>query len=362
MSSAISNGTFTFNPEELKDWSKVINELTFGASDLNAVHDVQQGIKHKQQIVFAGKLGLLGKKVGADCTPNEISGVTLTQKFWDPAFEDFRLKHCTTDVDQQDKLVNQMAKMNPDYYTVIEGSQKTIGDFLVASILEAVKENLWYKVWFNDLEASTFEDSDGSNTFTNGTDVDYFNSFDGIFKQIFAETALSTGGKYYTAITKNAGNSYANQALASGDAIAAMKGTYNKADSRLRSRTDKKFLVTRSIYDGLVNDLEATQNTGGFTQTNENGISVLRYRGIEVVMMDVWDRFIDSYQDNGTKWNLPHRIVLTVSTNIPVGTLASGDFGTVDAFFDKVTKQNYVDGVYSLDAKLLEDYLTSVAY
>jgi len=27
-----------------------------------------------------------------------------------------------------------------------------------------------------------------------------------------------------------------------------------------------------------------------------------------------------------------------------------------------VTKQNYVDGVYSLDAKLLEDYLTSVAY
>ena len=91
-------------------------------------------------------------------------------------------------------------------------------------------------------------------------------------------------------------------------------------------------------------------------------MSVLRYRGIEVVMMDVWDRFIDTYQNNGTKRNVPHRIVLTVSTNIPVGTLADGDFGTVDAFFDKYNRVNVVDGVYSLDAKLLEDYLTSVAY
>jgi len=362
MSSAISNGTFTFNPEELKDWSRVINELTFGDGALNTVHDVQQGIKHKEQIVFAGKMGLLGKQVGANCTPNEISGITLTQKFWDPAFEDFRLKHCTTDVNQQDKLVNQMARMNPDYYTVIEGSQKGIGDFLVASILEAVKENLWFKVWFDDKDASTFEDSDGSNDFTNGTDVDYFNSFDGIFKQIFAETALSTGGAYFTAISKNAQATYAAQALASGDAIAAMKGVYNKADSRLRSRADAKFLVTRSVYDGIVNDLEAIQNGGGFTQTNEGGMSTLRYRGIEVIMMDVWDRFIDTYQNNGTKWVKPHRIVLTVATNIPVGTLANGDFGTIDAFYDKVTKQNYVDGAWSLDAKLLEDYLTAVAY
>jgi hypothetical protein len=362
MASAINNGTFTFNPEELKDLAGIINELTFGDGELNSVHDVQEGIKFKQQIVFAGKMGLLGKQIKANCAPNEVSGITLTQKFWDPALEDFRLKHCTTDVDQQDKLINQMSRMNPDYFTVVEGSQKGVGDFLIALVLEAIKENLWFKVWFNDKDASTFEDSDGSNTFTNGTDVDYFNSFDGIFKQIFAETELTTGGNYYVAITKNAGNSYANQALASNDAINAMKAVYNKADSRLRSRPDAKFLVTRSIYDGLVNDLETIQNAGGFTQTNEGGLMMLRYRGIEVKMMEVWDRFIDTYQNNGTKWVKPHRIVLTVASNIPVGTLANGDFGTIDAFYDKVTKQNYVDGAWSLDAKLLEDYLTAVAY
>ena len=362
MASAINNGTFTFNPEELKDWSKVIKELTFGAPSLNAVHDVQTGIKHQQQIVFAGKIGLMGKKVGANCTPNEIAGITLSEKMWDPAFLDFRLEHCTTDVDQQDKLVNQMARMNPDYYKILDGSQKVVGDFLVASVLEGINENLWYKTWFNDKLASTFNDSDGTNTFTNGTDVTYFNSFDGIFKQIFATTSLTTGGKYFTAIAKNAQSTYALQALASGDAIAAVKSVFNKADSRLRNRADGKLLVTRTIYDGLVNDLEAIQNQGGFTQTNENGISVLRYRGIEVVMMDVWDRFIDEYQNNGTKWNIPHRVVYTVSTNIPIGTLAEDDFGKIEAFYDMYHKVNVIDGIYSLDAKLLEDYLTAVAY
>ncbi|MDV7402804.1 hypothetical protein RZS08_65885, partial [Arthrospira platensis SPKY1] len=111
---------------------------------------------------------------------------------------------------------------------------------------------------------------------------------------IFATASLSTSGKYHVAIAKNAGNSYANQALANGDAIAAFKAVYNKADSRLRSFAGAKMYASRSLYDGLVNDLEGIQNQGGFTQTNENGMPVLRYRGIEIVMVEVWDRTIDA--------------------------------------------------------------------
>jgi hypothetical protein len=362
MASAINNGTFTFNPEELKDWSRVIRELVFNTPTLTSLHDVQEGIKHDEQIVFAGRMGLIGKKVTANCTPNEIAGITLSQKFWRPVFEDFRLKHCTTDVNAQDKLVNQMTRMNPDFYNVIDGSQSGVGDFLVASILEVLPENILWKVWFGDKLASTFEDSDGSNTFTNGTDVGYFNSFDGLFKQIMAEISSISNAKYFTSIAKNAGANYAAQTLASNDAINAMKSVWNKADSRLRGRADAKFYVTRSIYDGLVNDLEGIQNAGGFTQTNENGMPVLRYRGVEVVEVELWDRFIDAYQNDGTKWVMPHRIVLTVPTNVPVGTLESDDLNSLEAFYDKVTKQNYIDGVYSLDAKFLEPYLASVAY
>lgn len=358
MASLVNNGTFTFAPEEVKDFSQVIAQLVFNDPTLSTIHDIQTGIKYDEQIVFAGRIGLLGKTL-TGCTPPAASGLTLSEKFWTPARQGFRLQHCSVDVNQQDKLVNQMSRMNPDFYNVIEGSNNPVGNFLVGRVLEALPENFLFKIWFGDKAAATIANS---GVFTNGTDVDFFKGFDGLFKQIFATTSLSTGGKYFVSIAKNAGATYAAQALATGDAITAMKAVFNKADSRLRGRADVKFHVTRSIYDALINDLEGIQNAGGFTDTNENGKQVLRYRGIEVVMVEVWDRFIDQYQNNGTKWNIPHRIVLTVPTNIPIGTLQESDLAELDAFYDKVTKQNYIDGAYTLDAKLLEDYMTCVAY
>jgi len=357
MASAINNGTFTFNTEELKDWSKVVHELTFNNPELNSLHDIETGIKYDTQIVFAGRGGLLGKKV-TGCTPNAITGVSLSEKKWSPVQEDFRLEHCSADVDTQDKLVNQMAKMNPDFYNVIEGSQSTIGDFLVASILERFNENLLRKVWFNDLTAENIVD--GGNI-TNGVDVGYFNTFNGFFPQIFTE--IPTSAKNYVAISQNAGASYALQTLPAGASIAILKSMYGKADSRLLNDATKKFYVTRTIYDGYLNDLETLQNTGaGNTMINENGQLTLRYRGIEVVNMEIWDRTIDSYYDNGTKFDKPHRAVLSTPANLKVGTLSTDDWGTLKAFYAEYQNLNVIDGVYTIDAKFMESYLAVAAY
>lgn len=356
MASAINNGTFSFNKEELKDWSKVIHELTFANKELNSLHEVETGIKYNTQIVFSAKGGLLGKAV-TGCTPNAITGITLSEKTWTPAQEDFRLEHCSADVDQQDKLVNQMAKMNPDFYNIIEGSQSTIGDFMVASIIDRFNEELLRKIWFNDT-ASAIQPT---GVITTGTDLGYFNTFNGLFKQI--KTEISTSDKNYVEIAKNAGVTYSAQALASGESIAVLKEMYNKADSRLLSSVGAKFYVTRSLFDGYLNDLESLQTTGaGNTVITENGQLVLRYRGYEVVNMEIWDRSIASYENDGTILNLPHRAVFSTPANLKVGTLSTDDFGTVDAFYDMYHKVNVIDGIYTIDAKLMESYLTVAAY
>ena len=356
MSSAI-NSTFSFNPEELKDWTLVINELTFNNPQLTQIHDVQEGIKHDMQIVFAGRMGLMGKKI-TSCTPNEIEGIQLTQKFWRPVFEDFRLKHCSADVNEQDKLVNQMARMNPDYFNVIEGSSSVLGNFLVGKVTEAFNENIIRKVWFSDTAADTIANG---GVLTNGTDVDYFNTFDGLFKQYFAD--ILTTDKNYVEITANQGASYAAQVLGDGDSMAVLKSMYNSADSRLQNSPNIQFLVTRSLWDGYLNDLESTQNAGaGNTFINENGQLTLTYRGIPVVKMEKWDRVIEEYENDGTKLNLPHRAVLTTPDNIPVGTLAQSDFGTLNAFYDQYFRENVIDGTYSIDSKHLENYLSVIAY
>ncbi len=354
MASLINNGTFEFNQEELKDLSQVVNVLTWGDKKLNELHDVEEGIKYDTQIVFAGNLGLMGKAV-TGCTPNEVAGISLTEKKWSPVKEDFRLTQCSVDVNAQDKLVNQMSKMNPDFYNIVEGSQSSVGNFLLAKIIERLPEELLRKVWFNDTEAETIANG---GVLTNGTDKGYFNTFDGLFKQIFAEVTTSK----YT-IAKNAGASYALQTLATGEGLAILKGVYAKADKRLIKSGMAKLYVTSSIFDQYITDLESIQNTGaGNTTINENGQLVARYRGIEVVEINLWDRVIDAYQNNGTKWNLPHRAIFSMPMNLKVGTLSAGDFGTIEAFYDRVTKKNYMDGIYSIDAKHMESYLTAVGY
>jgi len=356
MASEITS-SFAFNREELKDWSKVINELTFGDPTLNELHDIEQGIKYNQQIVFAGRMGLMGKTV-AGCTPNAVAGIALTEKTWTPVDMDFRLEHCSADANAQDKLIRQMSKMNPDFYNVIEGSNSVVGNFLVAKVVEGFNENLLRQAWFEDTAAAL---TTGGGVFKVGTDLGFFNSYNGFFKQIFTE--IPTTDSKYVAITKNAGASYTAQALASGDAIATLRAMYLKADSRLLDSGNAKFYVSRTIFDGYLNDLEAIQNTGGGnTIINENGQITLTYRGIPVVKMDVWDRVIAAYQDNGTKWNLPHRAVLSTPMNLKIGTLATDDFGALDAFYDQYHKVNVIDGVYTMDAKLLEKYLTVAAY
>lgn len=360
MASAINNGTFTFNTEELQDLSEIIHELIYDNPELRALHDIQEGIAWNKQIVFAGRMGLMGKAT-TGCTPNAVTGITLTEKKWEPVEEDFRLQHCSVDVNDQDKLIQQMARMNPDFYNVIEGSQSDVGQFLIAKVIEGFQENLLRKVWFSDKAADTV---DNSGTLTNGTDKGFFNTFDGLFKQMLTNIPTTgSGSEYYVAIAKNAGANYTAQELATNDGINTLRAMYKKADQRLRSNPDARFYVTQSLWDQYSDDLEDIQNTGGGnTSITENGQVRLTFKGIELIPMHTWDRNISAYYDNGTKWDKPHRAVLTTRFNIPIGTVAESDFGEIDAFYDKVTKQNYIDGIYKIDSKHLENYLTVFAY
>jgi hypothetical protein len=97
-------------------------------------------------------------------------------------------------------------------------------------------------------------------------------------------------------------------------------------------------------------------------QTAEQGAAMDTYRGIPIVVRNDWDRNIRTYEDNTVTYNLPHRAVLTATTNIPIGTADEGSFGNFDAFYDKVTLSHYFDTAWYLDAKLLEETQIAVAY
>lgn len=350
----IDVSALTLNPQEVTELNKVIFEKVYNNPAISDIHEIETGILMKTQIVLANRINRVLGKASTSCTPNEETGFTMSQKYWEPAREDFRLKHCQADMPALLKIFKKDAKMNPDFYDKIGSEELGV---LVAAISDAMIESLITKIWFADKTAELIADG---GVFTAGTDIARFTTFDGQFKQIF--TDVPTTASNYVAITQNAGASYAEQALPADAALGYFKSMFNKADKRLVKDGTAQLLVTASLFDNFVDTLESKTIANGFLDRAEDGSVNIRYRGVPIKMMDIWDRVIDQYQDNGTKWNLPHRAVLTNKSNIPVGTMSESDFTTLDSFYDPVGKQNIIDAVYTIDAKHLENYLTVAAY
>ena len=349
----------TMSPEEAQEVSKLIFEAAITGGDLAEFHEIETGIQHKTQIPFIGSLGLVGAKV-AGCDRNENPAqIQLTEKFWDPELIGDRLKHCATDVNALLKLFKKAQRINPDFYDRIDAEEFGV---IVAKVAEAMVAMLNRLVWFSDKNAGNVT-ADGG-VIKDGVDVKYFNIFEGLFKQIFAEVPV--GAPNYVEIVANDGADYAAQNNLAEDAgLMTLRKMYNAMDARFFDAWQKgaqpQFLLTRQLFQNYQDHLE--DKSLAFTMAEvKDGVSVMSYRGIPIKVRHDWDANIRSFQDNGTKFNLPHRAVLTVKENIPVGTLSKEDLEKIESWYEKKDKANYIDFDLNLDAKHLLPYLTVAAY
>lgn len=347
----------TMNASEASQVSQAIFERVITGGELEKTHDIVTGIEHKTQIPFIGAMGLLGKKITSCDRAVSTSQMPLTEKFWNPTIIGDRLKHCSVEVPMLFKIFEKAKRMNPDFYNRI-GSEEM--GMIVARVEEALTAMLNRLVWFGDTAAANVS---GSGVIKNGVDVAFFNSMDGLWKQIMVD--VPTTAPNYVAITKNAGASYALQALAPDSALAIFRAMFNKMDSRfyeaIGQGSQPELLVTRELFQNYQDQLE-DKSLNFTTVEAKDGVSGLAYRGVPIKVRYDWDNVIRAYQDNGTKYNLPNRALLTVKENIPVGTLSTEDLHNVDSFYDQKDKANYIDIDVMLDAKHLLPYLTVAAY
>lgn len=348
----------TINDDEARDLQKAVFEATITGGKLAEFHEIETGIEHKTQIAFVGNLELVGKKqTTCDRTENG-SSIPLTEKFWDPVIIGDRLKHCASDINTLLKLFKKAKNINPDFYDRIGGEEFGV---IIAKLEQAITRMHNRLVWFGDTAADTVANS---GVITNGTDVGFFTPFDGLFKQIF--TDVPTSASNYVAIAENATASKALQTtLAADRALTVFRAMYNAMDARFHEAVENgaqpQFLVTRQLAQNWEDFLEDKSFVFMLNRA-EQGSDRLSYRGIPIKIRHDWDSVIRTYQDNGTTFNLPHRAVLTVKENIPVGTLDTASLNKIESWYEKKDKANYIDFDMSLDAKHLLSYLTVAAY
>ena len=210
------------------------------------------------------------------------------------------------------------------------------------------------KTYYSKDTAHPVTINEGGNL-TTGVDEDYFNILDGLFKQLRAIVALDADVK--VTIAANSQTSKAEQLayLTPERAYNLLSDMWYKADIKLRQRKSEcRFYVTQSIADKYEQYLVGK----GIESTYSNlvdGVPALKFNGVPVIPMPMWDANIQSYFDLGDTYDAPHRALLTLKSVIAVGTPSAKAFDEVDVWYDKTSRKNYILCKDKLDAKILSD-------
>jgi hypothetical protein len=356
----IDHTNLTFNSEEARTTADLVFEEVWAKPEsLSVVHDVQTGIEMNKYIPILGQYGLLGKLDPGDCTSNiETEQIPTTQKQWTPKSVSFRIADCEAKIPQERKFWRK----NGAFKNKWEDQSSEEIAFVTDRVVDASKETVLRIAEFNDTDHSPVGDATGNEVLTVGTDKTYFNILDGMWKQIFTDQALATPLTYRSTITENGLATKALQlVLGSTAAVDAMKACFENIDPRAFKEGMLVYQMTRSLFNNYMSYLES--NSLAFTlEVIEGGKRTLEYRGIQIIERADWDRNIQTYFDNGTVYYLPHRLILTKISNIPIGTQDTESMESVDSFYDKKDKTHYMDVAFNIDMKLLLEYELAAAY
>lgn len=362
MASGIDESGLTLEPIEVQDIQDFIVERVYNRPEFSAIHGpIRQGIKMEEQIVFAGKMGKTGRLGDATCT-RKTSGAesVLTEKYWTPKGIEDTLIHCNKELDALFKAYfGKIQKYRENYE--IEGSDLEI--FFSMLFENTIVETIWRAVWYADLNVAAAA-AGTPGLVTAGNNV-YYNYFDGLWAQIFDAVTATTLKRYTIAL--NAQTTKAAQLALTADIAkdTYFEGVLALADPRLKADPNAMFLVTGEIWENYRQSLQSIGENFTIEYTQE-GFRQLRWNRYPVINMEtIWDLdtredFVDNTTNNA--YDNPNRIVFTVPENIPIGTLNNGDFNELEIFYDKIARNNYMGYGFSLDAKLLEEYMMVVGY
>lgn len=357
MASILDVSALTLNEEQAETVSRAVFEKLYNDSPMASLHAINTGIEREAQIPIIGTIGLVGEAVTGCKPPAQAVVIPMSEKTWNPKDWGFRATHCQKDLDP----LFRMFQASPNRHNYNDVLQTEIGRFIADRLTVAIQENIQRVIDFSDTNATAVGAGSGSETLTSGVDAKYFTLLDGLWKQIIvSDTANSSA--YKVTIAKNAEASKALQmALGSTDAYDTFAAMYDKADSRLTSQPGLQLEVTTSLFRNYISWLEATSQSFSLTETVD-GISGVSFRGIPVIERKDWSRNITAYFDDGTVYDKPHRALLTVPANKPVGTMDAESLTMLKSWFSDDDDVNYMQSAIRIDVKYLEDYMGVSAY
>ena len=316
----------------------------------------------RQNVHNGDKLGWVGEMddigwAGSGCNPTyKDPNINFAEKEWSIGDWQIPLKWCYEDL--ENTIAEYCLKTGTD---IGDLTSTEYMDYIVMPALDlAIKHMMWRFIWFGDTDAANVA---SSGQITDGVDVELFKTTDGFWKQLFAIGTANASQK--TTISANSQTTTATQFSAlktEGVAIGIFDSLLEDADSRIASMDGAGIFCTKSLADALTRDLKAEYKLILTWEQIFKGLDVTEYNGVPIYRVSIWDRFIQKYQNDGTKLNLPHRAVFGSPSQLLVGTPANQLISDLDIWFERKERVNYLYSTGKLGCLIGEDNLFQIAY
>lgn len=344
----------TFGVDQVRDLNSLFMEAVLENPVLTQYHTFENGIRNDREIgIIPGTLGLL-LKAAQGCDPvDQTLSLTATKKKWELKRMGLYLKQCYTDLESSFLIFLRNTGTN-----VSDLTNTQYFAFLTDFIARELPKEILRIAWFSSKDAANILDSPAG-TITTGVDPDYFNVIDGFWYQLAVIYAADSDRK--TAIAANAQATYVLQksTFTPLAAYTALNSVVDDAPLVLKSQPDRMLLVTDSVLRQAKRYMQGVNLVFDINNTI-NGLNLAQWDGVPMMSMPWFDETIQAYEDNGTKYNNPHRIVYTTKSNLRIGLEGQGMFDQINVFYDKKTENNYIRIKDSMDAKIIMDGMVQV--
>lgn len=342
---------FTLNNQGLTNLNKVMFDAIFKYSPLFNTCSPRNGVKNGEILDSVDKMDDIGW-AGRGCNPDYKNvNITGRENTWALGDWSAPLEFCYK------KLESTIAE-----YCLRTGTprENVIGTEFWDKIFmplfnDAINRMYWRMAWFGDTAA---DNTSAGGVLKTGVDKTLFSMTDGLWKRIFAATSASQK----TTIAANAESTYANQTSkirAQGAAIKIVEDILMDANSLISGGV---LMMTKSIYDALQKDYRKAYAATMPYMTVADGVQIPSFDGYGIMAVPEWDTIIREYEDDGTKWNNPHRAVFVNPENLLVGTSDTSLFAELETGFDNKERVNYSYIASNIGTLIADGRMIQAAY
>lgn len=306
--------------------NEVFVKPTFLTPEMTSEFRVIVDIKSKRQLALDSILsGVVRPSVGCG-RDNAGDVISITDKYLEVCDLKVNLEQCAKNL--RATFMEEFLRTGNEI-TNLEGT--TIQNYILEKVTNAVRLDVYDIAWFGDTNSSN----------------DTLASCTGMWPR------LEQGANAYE-IEKVAIAS----TLADSTALDTLRAMYTQASPLLDSMPegDKYFALTRELYDNYLSYREDQCCGDKSWEMLESGARVLTFRGIPVYKKSRWTQIISA---NGLSHT--HRAVYTYKENLAVGTDAVSDMNSLDFYYDKKDKMNYIDAEFKMGTQYVYGELTVIA-